>query len=575
MKDTCSECRFFGKNACSMNVTDPEHEKCGDFYRDSAKGKDPERQFVRRKLAGLCELGPYEAIYHSGKPAFLVKNGSRYEVTEALVNEGKTVSPKEANEFPYEPYGYYPGEVPNGEDLFWAVRNEFDLFLDIESIHKEFLAACVLLSYQHEKLRTVPYVFFYGDNESGKTVALTLLAKLCYRPMYGVTFPTADIFNYLEDDDAPGTIIEDEVQGLWKDLDKSKIYKAGYKHGAVVPRMLMLKYTRKIKFYHTFCFKACASEEVPRVKGLVERFIFIPMVEGFPKKDWADCDEDDLKRLRELRNLLLKWRLATRLDWQLPQVDIGVKGRLNELWKPVIQIVSGLTVEGDLCKHLEKIKEERMGEKTNTLEGHIVKVISKLFEPGKPILASDIWDTLVVELEGKLDDKKTNQMDTPEFGIVTKSRVGYRIREVFNAERKTIRTENGVSRCHEFNPDKAKRVFRKYGIKELVTKLPSEPSSRGVSMSLAMEKNHQNNVENAEKPIETLKELGYVGNSVTTSTVIAIVHLEPIERGTCALCQKYENLTWQIQYANNEWANVCLSCGSPIYEKFDQEHRAA
>ncbi len=147
--------------------------------------------------------------------------------------------------------------------------------------------------------------------------------------MLGVTIPSADTYGYLDDSDAPGTILEDEAQGLQRDMDKAKIYKAGYKKGAVVPRTMITQNKRFIKYFRVFCFKACAAEEMPRVKGLLERFIFIPMVEGYPRKDWADFNEADEKRLRNLRDMLLKWRLLTK-EWQIPEIELPVKGRLEK-----------------------------------------------------------------------------------------------------------------------------------------------------------------------------------------------------------------------------------------------------
>ena len=202
--------------------------------------------------------------------------------------------------------------------------------------------------------------------------------------MLGVTIPSADVYGYLDDSDAPGTILEDEAQGMQKDSDKAKIYKAGYKKGAVVPRTVMMQNKRFIKYFRVFGFKACAAEEIPRVKGLLERFIFIPMTEGIPNKDWADLNETDEQRLRELRNMLLKWRMAS-MNWKIPDIDLPVKGRLKELWKPVIQIISGLTVEKDLRTHLELLQKERLNERANTLEGHIVKVVCELYVSGEPI----------------------------------------------------------------------------------------------------------------------------------------------------------------------------------------------
>jgi len=596
MKDTCEDCRFFGKNACSMNSTDPKGEKCADFsLLRQAKGK--KERPPEHKASGLSEEGPFEAIYHNNQPMFLVKTKDGFSTVESVSNQGHKVVPKELGEFPYSPYGYYEHAIPNRDDLFWSVRNEFDRFLDVESIYKDFLAACVLLSYQQEEIKTVPYVYFFGDNESGKTVALTLLSLLCYRPLLGVTIPPADIYGYLDDSDSPGTILEDEIQGLWKDLDKSKIYKAGYKQGATVPRTFILQHKRFIKYFRCFCFKACAAEEMPRVKGLLERFIFIQMVEGFPKKDWADVNGEDSKRIMELRNILLKWRLVSRFEWSLPEVELPVKGRLKELWKPIIQIVSGLPVEHDLRQFLERLQQERMNEKMNTLEGHLVKVAAELYQKGRPTPFTEIWDTLTIDLEAKLDDKKPNKMDTPEFGEVTKQKVGYRLREILSGKKKTLRGLGGSGnvKAYEFEEEKLKRIVKKYGY-DLHTKLPSFPTSKGVTASETMGKDHEISM---PKPADTPRELGKLGNSVCNverapssivaptmkieneaesvagvdiKTILAVRPLDPVSRGVCPLCDKRDvNLTWQVQlFDGTRHDAVCMDCGGRLLEQLQK-----
>jgi len=541
---------------------------CDDFY-PNPKGKGKREALPLHKASGVSDLGPFEAIYHDGTPAFLVKTQDGFSILESVTNQGHKVVPKEIGEFPYQPYGYYEHAIPSRETLFWRIRDEFDLFLDTEPVYKDFLAACVLLSHQQEKAKTVPYVYFYGDNESGKTVALTLLSLLCYRPLFGVTIPAADIYGYLDDSDSPGTILEDEIQGVDRDWDKAKIYKAGYKEGATIPRTFMLEHKRFIKYFRCFCFKAAAAEDMPRVKGLLERFIFIPMVEGYPKKDWADVNGDDVKRLHELRNMLLKWRLISLLDWSLPEAELSVKGRLKELWKPIIQIVSGLTTEPSLRQFLGRLQAERMNEKTNTLEGHLVKVISELYVKNKPIPFTDIWDALVIDLEGNLDGKKPNKMDTPEFGDITKQKVGYRLREVLAGNKTAKRIEEKLGWCYTFDDDKIRRIAKKYGF-NIVSKLASLASSEGATTSETMEKDHQNNV---EKALNTPLEVTKLSNSLTDTKSIditkvkAVVSLEPADQGVCVLCGERRTLTWQIQYFNGEWADVCQDCGASMLEK--------
>ena len=357
------------------------------------------------KSSGLAEQGYFEAIYHKQKPVFLTINKDQFRIYPEVTAEGEIFEPKEfPSEFPYEAYSFFEGAVLSREDLFWKIQAEFNLFLDVESIWKDYLAACVLLSYQQEKLRTVPYPYFVGDNESGKTVALNLLklamlsthARRYYSFSRRLRLPrrlrrTRHHTWKMKPKECKKTKIKQNLQSRLQKRRRS----SPNRHDAKQTLHQVLPSVR---------FKACAAEEIPRVKGLLERFIFIPMTEGIPNKDWADLNETDEQRLRELRNMLLKWRMAS-MEWKIPDIELPVKGRLKELWKPVIQIISGLTVEKDLRTHLEVLQKERLNERANTLEGHIVKVVCELYVSGEPLAFSDIWDALVKDLEGKTDER--------------------------------------------------------------------------------------------------------------------------------------------------------------------------
>jgi len=576
-----SPCTYY--DAIRRGVLLKTDRACDDFEL-SKKAKNKPKP---HKVCGYSDQGYFEAIYHQGKPAFLVLRKDIFCVYEFLTMEDESFLPKEyPSEYPYEPYGYYEEAVPNREELFWKVREEFDLFLDLEPIWKDYLAACVLLTYQQEKVRTVPYAYFVGDNESGKTVALSLLNWLSYRPMLGVTIPSADVYGYLDDSDAPGTILEDEAQGLYKDLDKAKIYKAGYKQGAVVPRTMITQHKRFIKYFRVFCFKACAAEEMPRVKGLLERFIFIPMTEGYPRKDWADLNREDENRLRQLRNILLKWRLATR-EWELPEVELPAKGRLKELWKPILQVVSGLTVEKDLRAHLEQLQKERLSEKVNTLEGHIVKVVCELYVADQLLAFTDIWDALVKDLEGKLDDKKPNKMDTPEFGEVTKQKVGYRLREVLSGRKTKARLQEGPTVAYDFNGEKLKRIAKKYGW-SLVPKFSTEPSLGGkihlepenqVEEKGALpENNLVSDTSKTEKQAETPAKVMQLGNSGTNLTLEELapkaksIYRLTMDFGieTCICCGVKGRPDWQVTLFDDSWGFLCGPCGQKLSERLSK-----
>jgi len=489
----------------------PGDESCELF---EAKKKEKKTRPVF-KLGGLAEQGYFESIYHDGTPTFLVYKDKVYSLLNEIMIRDKVYSPKETSRI-YTNYGFSEGPVPSREELYWRIREEFQRFLDIEAIWLDILPACVLLSYQQEKLTTVPYLYFFGDNESGKSTALKILSQLCYRPMYALTVPSADIYGYLDDTDAIGSILEDEVQGIDKDTDKIKIYKAGYTEGATVPRTFMTQHERRIDYFRVFCFKAVASERLPSVKGFRERFIEINMVEGFPQKEWSDRTPEDFKRFCDLRNDLLKWRLASK-DWELPNPEITLKGRIKEIWKPILQITHGLPIYETLTNFVEEQRDERITTKQNTFEGHLVKVVIDLMNkaqtPVTYIAFQTIWDSLLEDLDGTVDTRKPNVMDTPEFWTITKQKVGYRLREILGGKSKTVRKkivgEKDADcpriKAYEFDQNKIRRIAKKYG-HELVTKLPSEPTSEGMLKFFSKEKGGKGMLKMMLKPKKFLLE---------------------------------------------------------------------
>jgi len=489
----------------------PTDKACSEFK----KKKRERRAKPSHKASGLATEGYFESIYHNNLPVFLVQTPSGLLLMEAVTNFGKTIHPIEHGEFPYIPYNFTPNHIGTAEDLFWKVRNEFHFFIDVESIWKDYFASCVLLSYQQEKLHTIPYIWIYGDNDAGKSVILDLFNHLAFRPLYGSCLNVADLYGYLGDMGESGVILEDEAQGLSsrKELDKQKIYKIGYKRGAKVPRYRDINGKSQLVYYPAFCHKVVASEKLPKNKGLLERFVPVQMTTGYPEKDWADLDEEDIQRFCETRNLLLKWRLLTRAT-SLPNVELPVRGRVKELWKPVFQIVEGLSIQPQLYKFLDELYNKRLDDLRNTLEGNIIKVVGELVtQTEQPIPFQRIWDELLLEMNGTIDDKNPNKMMTPEFDLVTKSKVGYRLREVLDGKKTVQRVKIGdesiLSKCYIFETKKLRRILRKYGFKELVTELPNLPSFRGAQSPNSTFKNY------VEKSVCTPPKVGKLDNLVT------------------------------------------------------------
>ena len=176
----------------------------------------------------------------------------------------------------------------------------------------------------------------------------------------------------------------------------------------------------------------------------------------------------------------------------------------------------------NLPEFVENQKNERLSTKQNTLEGHIVKVVVNLFNAIKEdegyLSFQSIWNVLADDLEGKIDGSKPHVMDTSEFFRVSKHKVGYRLREVLSGKSKTVREGEEHFKAYEFNPEKLRRIAKKYGY-ELVTELPMSPTSESVQASISQSNSPKNDgtghEEKKEKQAYTPLENGDISDIVT------------------------------------------------------------
>jgi hypothetical protein len=138
--------------------------------------------------------------------------------------------PADPEDFPYKQYDFTSAEiqspVASKATLFVRVFAEFDQYLDTDTERKERYSVETLLSYQQEKFNTVPYIFIFGDNESGKTITLDIFRNLDYRPLKGTSIPSADVYEYYGTSNGfTPTLLEDEMEGLEHDSEKLKMHR--------------------------------------------------------------------------------------------------------------------------------------------------------------------------------------------------------------------------------------------------------------------------------------------------------------------------------------------------------------
>ena len=502
--------------------------------KQEEKKKEEERtKFVKRDGE---DLRLYEAI----DTGFMTALNGRLFVEPSIELDKIIYVPAKQRSVPYPLY-----KMPNiGNPDIGVVYGEIFDIVDNYWDHDEVLYKHVITSfdigtYQQEKFNTAPQLFFVGDNESGKTRALELIAGIGYRCLYGTSFPSADIFTFLGTEEM-ATLCEDEIQGLEKETDKIKIYKTGYRKGTQVPRITITPSGKRVvEYYPTFGFKAFAAEKLPGdfLKGFRERMIEIQCIEGEPAFD--EFRPEDLERMTEIRNELLAWRVLNFNSLVLPKIDLSLKGRMRERWQPLLQVakIIGGDCWGTMSKSIGDMINSRLENKRQTFEGRLVSAVLKLIqEKGSlEVSSEDIWSRCIDEFDGFIDERKPNTMDTPEFGPVTKDRVGKRLSETLDAKTSLKKDKGKVTRQRSFQLEKLTKAARKFKFDfDFQTGLgvtgvtPVTGPQREGEVVKPVERT-------PEGPMETSTEARTLGEAVTPVTAVTAQN-KP--RFTCLICKK-------------------------------------
>jgi hypothetical protein len=449
----------------------PRPQKTGEHAEgpgaEKPKGKSvlslslPKHGFVLEAVGVPNGLNSYD-------PKLLVLGPQGFEMHDFLLVDGVELRPRSPRSYPYMPYAVEDFTVKSRAELVELVRAEVDKFVDAEPEEKAIFTGLIILSYCQELFETVPYLYLVGDNSSGKSHLLQLFNHLCYRPLFGVSLTHADIYSYLEDDGLPLTILEDEFQGSEKDNEKMKVYKAGYKKDARVPRVVLFEGGRRVDYFNCFGLKAFAAEQLVENKGFLERCIVVELVEGYPEKD--HYESEDLKRFAWLRGELLKWRMSVLAGREnLPKLEFDwLKGRDRELYQPLLTVLEGTALYPLLERTLFARVEERKKEKAASLEASVCRVVKRLMDLGKELSFADIWLELSNDLGAYLEYRPGSQisdaMNSEAYGRITKKQLSTILRDKLGMNRLRPRKEGKRIIVYTPNPSKLAKAFRKYGI---------------------------------------------------------------------------------------------------------------
>jgi hypothetical protein len=472
----------------ASRANDSKSKSPKENKKSFGESSDDVKEYVLQKLKDGNAL--FEAVLIGGEPYFLSvdSQGYVYQIprTVSMTGGGFHIIPPSKTEYMSKPYEFADNDEylsywtrakeETFDSLFQRVKAILEKYLDTDPDYLTLCASDIILSYFQDKIGLVHYLFFVGDNSTGKSVFLLCFENLGYRVFQAISMTPANIYQYLGGVEVgQGCLAEDEADDIDDNAEKRKIYQGGYTYGAKVPR-IDLSFGRRQSSYFTFCMKWFSAEKAPdsqKSKGFNERTFFLNCIAGTPKyylKDvLGDSEDDTLKALRDeiadVRKLLLLYRIYHFND-KIPNVELNVKNRENELCKPLLRLFQNTGVVSDIERVLTRFINEKRERKNESLDARIYHEIRKLVQSSGYILTSkEIFEHMRNVLEGRLSFEKPQAFYCDDFGEVTKKLIAKIISDKFGAKLKHTNKGNAWQFDADILECQAKNYLESEGVK--------------------------------------------------------------------------------------------------------------
>jgi hypothetical protein len=530
----------FGNNSCGNGIAaadlDPNNNNHNSHNKGNKGKKDKSQQKPKCTIYKYSKKGKgplYEATISKGTPTFIQYRNNEIRVLESIEESNRILRPPDSEEYPYEPYEFADiheleayVERARGEciaSLYEKARSIVSKYNDQDPHKRILITTDVVWSYFQDKFSTTHYTAPIGGNGSGKSTIGDTFEAIGYRPV-NMTDPTgANVFRALGTVE-PGqcTIIADEAEKIDESPDIMSVLKSGYH---IIRRVARTNTNAwKQEFFWPYSFKLIISERSPHqsnAKGILDRMLMFNAYPGDPQYDIKEVlnpagDKKRQKLLDELidfRKLMLIYRLIHFTD-PIPDIDIGLKGRDKELCKPNIQLFYNTTVQKEIEKSLQIFIDAKNQRKESSIEGALYPIIANLIsENGNEISTGMLWESIKNVVDGYSDERKPNEYQTSEYGIIYRNTITNIICDKFGAKRKHREKGNYLI----FNPEKVAKAGKIYNSKiSIQTKLiqdrpeNTEGSEGSTGLTVKSQKNNDNkNTENREKSNENIQDIAH------------------------------------------------------------------
>ena len=425
------------------------------------KGNDHKREeFLQKYTDGLLA----EAILIAGQPYFLVsENKEEISIVPSIELEDKIVKPLTQDMYLNRPYIFTSEQEirkyiektkkENLDTIFHKVKSIYRKYIDADDFHISVCAADIVYTYYQDKIGLTHYLFFVGNNDSGKSNNLRVIHMLSYRNFMSTHVTAPNIYQFLGDkEEGQGTLCIDEADNIDAIYELMSLFKNGYTKGFPVARIDTSSGRKQYRFF-TFGFKAFAAERLPdsvKAKGFNQRTIPLPCIYGNPQYDISEilnpAGEQEhqglLDELNETRNTLLIYRLLHHND-NIPDIKLNLIGREKQLFKPILRVFQNKQTLNELLPIISKYISERRESNSNSFYAFLYKVIKDLIraQDTTELESSLIWNTITDLLTGDSIPNKKLSYDSAEFGILSQKGIVETCIQIFGAKHSKDRKE--------------------------------------------------------------------------------------------------------------------------------------
>jgi len=274
-----------------------------------------------------------------------------------------------------------PADYP-AEAIYDEVREYIYTHLDLPDDRLyDVLSAWVLSTWTLEKWESVPYVFFLGPRDSGKTRGLETLHQLSYRGILSPSASPSSIFRHIEKYHPAFFLDEAQIYGQEEKREAVALLNAGYRRGQYVLRTSTE--TNEEQCFDVFGFKALASTSL-LVLTLESRAIVINMDRNI-REVRLFLDREEAKQLR-MKLLLYRFQTLKSLQQSVisvvsvvspgvslpPQLSFG-NGRIIELFYPLVSVAN--RNREVIISYAKDLHQSRLEEEKTTIEAQIVQAL--------------------------------------------------------------------------------------------------------------------------------------------------------------------------------------------------------